>query len=744
MNLKHRLLLLTTTLLLSPAIALAQADDVTVLPEVTVNSSATNPQQRGTTTSAFTPRQRGNSTSTFVIDEQTIRSSSANNLSELLIEQGFPVEATPNDHGENTLVIRGFHTEHLMTEANGKVLILIDGRRSGVASVRQIALRNVERIEVLRGAEMFKYGLGSPGGIINVITKRGGPNSFGGSVRAGYGSYDAYRTGVDVGGQQNNFDYTIGYEYSTVRSDYTDGDGNRVHNTKTDGTNRFNFNFGYTIDGLHRIGIDGYHYAVDKAHRPSYIDEEGVLRGNNYTDRKTQLLHLNYQGASEDGRFSWRANVGKGRDLYETWQATNAVMHQYPKGQDVTSDRAQGSLTYTSDLFDLTGGMDYIHYFVQNSSTARGNALASPCTHALADPEWCGKGFPMHPTSTTTLMGSYLVGMLKLWDGAVNLSGGVRYEHASARDLSVGDEHYDRTPGLRNYFGGLPREAFPTSRSFDHIAPTFGATWLPMDWLKLRANYTQGWRAPSGRQLFASSFYEDYGAPGDPRLRPEFTDAYEVGFDMARGDWRLSSTYFYYKVKDNIFIYPGYLADGRHSGARMLLNVDKRIQEGVEVQVSANVAGLLGRRDMEVRPYANLTHMIKKEEVIFEGAPGPAGTWWPITRMPDTVMNYGIRFNYPAWQFSGNLNFNYYGLQYGGRADVGLGPIPGFGRFTVANLSLRKRLLGGMNTNNLDLKLDANNLFNTTYSYLGPVGTGPNDSYAFPGRNFFATLIYNF
>lgn len=320
----------------------------------------------------------------------------------------------------------------------------------------------------------------------------------------------------------------------------------------------------------------------------------------------------------------------------------------------------------------------------------------------------------------------------------------MRYEHASARDLSVGDEHYDRTPGLRNYFGGLPREAFPTSRSFDHIAPTFGATWLPMDWLKLRANYTQGWRAPSGRQLFASSFYEDYGAPGDPRLRPEFTDAYEVGFDMARGDWRLSSTYFYYKVKDNIFIYPGYLSDGRNSGARMLLNVDKRIQEGVEVQVSANVAGLLGRRDMEVRPYANLTHMIKKEEVIFEGAPGPAGTWWPITRMPDTVMNYGIRFNYPAWQFSGNLNFNYYGLQYGGRADVGLGPIPGFGRFTVANLSLRKRLLGSMNTNNLDLKLDANNLFNTTYSYLGPVGTGPNDSYAFPGRNFFATLIYNF
>lgn len=716
----QRFLPLTAVSLLLPAAALAQTGGAAVLPEVVV------------TTGAFSTQERATATSSFVIHEETIKHSAAHNLSELLIEQGFMVEATPTDHGENTLLIRGFHTEHLMTEANGKVLILIDGRRSGVANVRQITLNNVERVEVLRGPEMFKYSMGSPGGIINIITKRGGPERFSGSAYVGYGSYDTAKAGVDVNGQANNFDYALGYEYSTVRRDYKDGRGDTVHNTKTDGTDRLNFNLGYTFNNRHRIGIDGYHYEVDKAHRPSYVDEEGVIRNNSYTDRKTQLLHLNYEGASDDGHLSWKANVGKGKDIYETYEAAS----RYPKGQEVDTDRAQGSLTWATERFDLTGGVDYIKYDVENSSTARGAFLQN----GGLDPQWRGLGYPMHPTSTTTLWGAYLVGTLKLQGGALNLSGGLRYEHAYAKDRSVGDEHYNRVP----YFtarGITDRSLLPTSRSFDHVSPTLGATWLPLDWLKLRANYTQGWRAPSGRQLFASSFYEDYGAPGDPRLDPELTDAFEVGFDMARPDWRFSGTYFHYEVKDNVYIYPGVRPNGTSPQGRVMMNVDRRVQEGVEIQASANVAGLLGYRGFELRPYVNATHMTRKEEVIDEGGPGLLGTWWPIARTPDTVVGYGIRFNHHATKFSGNLNFNYYGKQYGGRSNVGDGPLVGFGKFTVTNLTLKKRLWDFGKTNSLDLKVDLNNIFDRTYSYLGRI---PQDAYAYPGRNFYATLIYNF
>lgn len=715
----HKLKPILACLLLPPAVSIAQSGQVGTLAPVQVVPGA------------FTSKERAQSTSDFVIEADVIRRSPATNLSELLIEQGFAVEATPTDHGENTLVLRGFHTEHLMTEVNGKLLILIDGRRSGVANVRQITLGNVERVEVLRGPDMFRYSMGSPGGVINIVTRRGGPEHFGGSVWMGYGSFDTQRIGVDLHGKADNFDYLVGYERGRVASNYKDGEGETVNNTKTNGTERLNFNLGYTFGERHRISVDGYYYTVDKAYRPSYVDEEGEIRDANYTNRETQLFYLNYDGASRDGRFLWNANVGQGKDVYKTYSGD-----LYPKGQKVSTDRAQGSLTYTSARFDLTGGVDYIKYDIENSSSARGTFLQP----GGRDKAWAGKGYPMHPTSETTQWGAYVVGTLKLMEGALNLSGGLRYEHLRARDNSVGDEHYDRVPYFSSR-GITSRDQLPTARSFHHVSPTLGVTYLPVEWLKLRANYTQGWRAPSGRQLFASSFYEDYGAPGDPRLNPEFTNAFEAGFDIVRDAWRLSATWFRYDVKDNIYIYPGVRDNGTGAQGRVMMNVDKRIQEGFEIQASANVAPWLGYGSFELRPYFNVTHMMRKKEVIRDGGPGMLGTWWPITRVPDTTMSYGVRFHHMASQFSANLNFSYYGKQYGGRANITDGPLDGFGRFTVTNLSMRKRLWGSDTSSSLDVKLDINNLFNRQYSYLGKV---PDDAYAYPGRNVYASMIYSF
>lgn len=674
---------------------------------------------------------RTTTTSNFIIDAETIKNSASDNLSELLIEQGLAVEATPNDHGENTTLIRGFQTEHLMTEVNGKLLILIDGRRSGVASTRQIKLGNVERVEIVRGPEMFKYGMSSPGGVINVITKQGGAKAFGGSLYGGYGSYNSWRGGLTVNGVTDNFDYFGGYEYNTVRKDYKDGNGDTVYNTRTDGMHNFFANTGYTFMERHRIGVDAYYYKVDNAERPAYVDDEGAQRDNNYTDRETQLYYLNYAGISTDRHWLWNAHIGYGQDNYYTYTGPDSAgrVSYHPKGQETESWRAQGGLTYTTGMFDLSGGMDYIKYEVSNSSTARGTKVQNI------------GGWPMHKTSTSTIWGTYLTGTLRLLDGSLNLSGGLRYEYATARDLSVGDEFWGDVAYFRSR--GLSREDFPTHRTFDHLSPSLGISYLPVDWLKLRANYTQGWRAPSGRQLFASSFYEDYGAPGDPRLDPEKTDAYEVGLDINTKNISLSGTWFYYKVKDNIYIYPGVNIAGTSANGRMLINAEERIQTGFEINASANLAGLMGFKSFELRPYFNITHMTKKEEILRKDGPGRWGEWWPITRQPDTTMAYGLRFTHYDWKFSANLNVSYYGKQYGGRANIGDGALSdlAFGEFTIVNLGMRKQLFNMGEYGNMEVKLNVNNLFDKTYSYLGKV---PDDTYAYPGRNFFVTLIYNF
>ncbi|MDR2422763.1 MAG: TonB-dependent receptor, partial [Deltaproteobacteria bacterium] len=222
-------------------------------------------------------------------------------------------------------------------------------------------------------------------------------------------------------------------------------------------------------------------------------------------------------------------------------------------------------------------------------------------------------------------------------------------------------------------------------------------------------------------------------------------DAYEIGFDVRVPHFNFSGTYFFQDIEDFIYIY--YYADPTAANpnrtGRVMRNVDKRYQVGFEIQTSVNVAGLMGYESFSLTPYVNATHMTKREEQIKRGAAGMDGWWWPITRMPDTVMNFGIRFSHFPSHFNANLSFIYNGLRIPGRGNSS----PNehfedmeFGKVTVANLSLSKRIWEFSNDSYITLKVNINNIFDKVYSYRDKVP----DTYAYPGRNYYASVSYNF
>ncbi|MFV0455979.1 MAG: TonB-dependent receptor [Pseudomonas sp.] len=708
------------SLFMLPAWVLAETDPM-VLPDTVVSSF-------GQDAYPFSVREKAVSVNNLIIGRESIENSTANNLTELLVEQGIAAEAAPTDYDENVILLRGFATEHLNTEANGTVLMLIDGRRSGVASARQIALDNVERIEIIRGAEMYKYAMSSPGGIINIVTRRGGPQTVSGSAYAGAGSFGAWKTGASAGGQVDDLDYSIGYSRSAVGNDYKDGNGDRVYNTRTDGTDNAFASLGYTFNDNHRVGFDAYYHKVDQAFRPAYIDDEGDEIPPGYTDRDSKIFNVNYTGATQDKRLAWHGSVGFSKDIYETYDS-----RIYPKAQEAETRQAQMGLTYHAENFDLSGGLDFVRYDIDNGGASN--------TYYYGNTDW---PIALHSTSSTRIFGAYLVGTLRLMDDRLNINGGLRYESARAEDKAIGDEDW----GKYSYFQGLSRDQFPDKRSFNHLSPSLGISYLPADWLKLRANFTQSWRAPSGRQLFASRRTEGYGAGGDPRLDPELTNAYELGFDLVAEHLDLSATYFFHDIKD--YIYLNYYTNPNNpttTGGRVMRNAEKRYQAGIEIQTSANLAGLMGHEAFVVRPFLNLTHMTKREEILESGAPYLEGRWWPIVRMPDTVVNYGVLFAHHQWNLTANLNFAYSGLRLPGRANAtptGSYRDQEFGKINVANLSVRKRLWTFRDDSNVILKVDISNLFDKVYSYRDKVGTGARDTYPYPGRNYYATLEYHF
>lgn len=113
-----------------------------------------------------------------------------------------------NDRNYTYVGARGFG---LPADYNTRLLLLIDGHRYNdnifdsfyVDEGFPVDVDLIERIEVVRGPSSSLYGTSAVFGVINVITKRG-RDLQGGSVKASYGTNDAYKTSVSYGKRFNN------------------------------------------------------------------------------------------------------------------------------------------------------------------------------------------------------------------------------------------------------------------------------------------------------------------------------------------------------------------------------------------------------------------------------------------------------------------------------------------------------------------------------------------------------------
>ena len=706
-----------------------QDEKVVELPEISMVASY------------FSEEQKDSPVNNVVFDRKVIETSSADTLSDFLVDQGFAVIPSPTPFEPAEITIRGFDNGHHWNESSSRIIFMLNGRRSGVNNVKQLALNNIERIEIIRGPEMLKYSAGSPGGIINIVTREGGSKVFGGSVAAGGGSFGKFKTQVNLNGtvptkEVGAFDYSLGYSYERM-GNYKDGNGDKVENSKTAGINSFNGSIGYTFLENHRIGIENYYYDVNRAHKPQYWNEEEMMvMDPAIAERRSRITAFTYDGSTSDKRYFWNASYAFSRDQYVSMSDPSKDVNFM--GNKIDTNQARLSLNYAGEIFDWSTGADFIRYKTHNSGSVKKG-------YDWFDPNISKKGYPMHLGHTTDNYGIYALGTLKLLENTLNLTAGLRYDYAHIKDKFTGDEPW-WNPGSRqhNYYlnhGIFSGTDMPTSRSFHHLSPSFGIAYLPAEWLKLRANYMRGFRAPGGRQLFSSDSTEGYGAPGNPLLDPEISDNVEVGFDLKTEDARLSFTYFFSKFRNHITIRG--LTGGKNGNGPMAQNADERLQSGIEAQGAINIPGILGYRSFDLAPYFNLTYMTKRAELVnkgFAGIPGNySGNWAVINGVPRMTASYGMRFAKNDWGTTANLNFTYFGETWSGNSPAGYNPSTWktYGKFTLANFTLTQRLYASKKYGDLSLKFNATNLFNKTYHY----STNAKDVY-YPGRAFYGELQY--
>src|SRR3954466_12841838 len=193
------------------------------------------------------PIQRAGSAITVITPEE-IEQSSVRDVGDLLRRSpGLTVTQNGGPGQIQTVRLRGGESRH--------TLVLIDGIRVNDPSTTgrefdfsTLVLADVERIEVLRGPQSALYGSDAMGGVINIITRKGGgPPRAHVSVEAG--SYGTKETKGGISGGDGRVDYAFGF--AAFDSAGFSGFGYRIPRL------RYLAPWGFEPDSARRTGVTG-------------------------------------------------------------------------------------------------------------------------------------------------------------------------------------------------------------------------------------------------------------------------------------------------------------------------------------------------------------------------------------------------------------------------------------------------------------------------------------------------------
>lgn len=466
---------------------------------------------------------------------------------------------TVNRNGEigqlTTISIRGAES--------GQTLVLIDGVRindpSGTdegAVLGDLLVNNIDRIEVLRGPQSTLYGSDAIGGVVDVFTRRGGPDALRASVEGG--SFDTYRINAALDGSASGIEYGAALNYF-----HTNGISAAAHNPETDGYGNAGATANVRIPVGENVSIDlrGY-YTRARADfddgAASFLPPYPPADSAAYY---TNSLFAGYAGVNVDlfgGRFQNRFAVmgtKSNRKFFDSaWDTIHenalnkgdALRFEYQgivdisKGERVTFGAETQRIGFTSDTFS-----SYSFY------------------------ESFNKG---HSRST----GYYAQIQSNPFD-ALTLTGGVRYTD----DAEFGS----------------------------HTSLKLAAAWRVTGMTVLHANYGDGFKAPTLYEL-----YSQYSNP-DAALRPEVARGWEAGVDQSALDGRVTATLTYFERRTSNLIDfqscyvvspPEPECTERAEAGGYYYNVGRTRSKGIEAEISAAITGTL-------KLTANYTNMTSRD-----------------------------------------------------------------------------------------------------------------------------------
>ena len=483
------------------------------------------------TATKFQQKQSTTGKVVSVINQETLQRNAGKTITEIINSQtGVFINGANNNLGTNQDV-------YFRGAGSGNTLILIDGVPVGDPSqisnsfdLNSIAVGQIERIEILKGAQSTLWGSDAVAGVINIITIKGGKNKISPTAMLTYGSYSTLRGNAGINGTIDKFSYNVGYNFTSSKGLSSAYDSTGIKNFDDDKftQNNVQANLGYKIND--RFAVKGlYSFAKYKANvdAGAFKDDK-----DNVVDNKNTISNLAFSYTVAKLQLHLSQTFVKAERVYTDDSASVGGFAKYSKGNyngNSNITELYGNILLHKKL-SLVSGVQYLSQ--KTSQDYLSISSFGPYKTALGDSA---------KANNFSLYNSLLLTDVK----GFNLEAGFRYNNHSI-------------------YGGNATYTFNPSYNIDENTRVF-------------VNISSAYKIPSLYQL-----YSEYG---NKDLKPEKSNNYELGVQTFSNNKRNSFRIVGFKrdIKDLIIFYTN------SSFVSKYINRDEQHDYGFELESSTAI-----------------------------------------------------------------------------------------------------------------------------------------------------------
>ncbi|TGE08730.1 outer membrane beta-barrel family protein [Hymenobacter fodinae] len=445
---------------------------------------------------------------------------------------------------------------------SSNITILIDGKPSNSANsgaggnrLEQIPASAIERVEVVTNPSA-RYDAAGAGGVLNIILKKQKKDGWNGQAMLNLGTRDKYNPSLSLNrrmGKLNLFgsadlrDDT--YHTRMWNDQYALLEGQELR-TYQQGTNvRRNKNysarlgFDYTLPANQTITVT---VEPNRNRSGNTGIQLATLSGATNARIGSQFRvaeNVDNLESSIDYRRTWDSHKGRelSANLYHTYLDANVIVAQ--RNTEGSPDLREWTQDLQVNLNAVGGQVDYVHPLGEK---------------ARVDMGLKGQWQKNYGTDDFLRQNSDNAGVTRLPDRS--------YAYDFKEYTQAGYVTFQQETGNWTMQGGLRAEYTNTSGQVQGGNGPFALEYLnlfpsatvarklPGADQRLQASYSRRLNRPNFMQLLAFPLYQDQRSYriGDPTLRPEYINAFELGHQMTMGQASLTSTLFYRQTTNAI------------------------------------------------------------------------------------------------------------------------------------------------------------------------------------------------